>query len=73
MEFKSKAQMRAAFASRPRIAKKWADESQRKGINLKDLPKKIDPSETIPKSEYGTAFKSAGFLKEMEQIGVFCV
>lgn len=37
MPFKSKAQMRLLYAKHPKVAKKWAKETE----NEKDLPEKV--------------------------------
>ena len=39
--FKSKAQIRWAFATHPKKAKKWADEAKAEGVNLSKLPEHV--------------------------------
>ena len=68
MPFKSKAQQRFMFANDPAKAKEWARETK----DIKSLPGKINPGETVPASEYKkdatmTKKSSGMFFKEASQ------
>lgn len=66
MPFKSKAQQRFMFATHPRMAKRWADETP----NMKKLPEKVKKAEA-DKIEGGLAdhLKSSDFPKKKLKAG----
>lgn len=53
MPFKSEAQRRYMHAAHPEMAKRWEKETK-----AKDLPEKIHPGESVPRSEYAKRKKS---------------
>lgn len=67
MPFKSKAQQRYMFSQHPRMAKRWAKETQ----DIKKLPEKLHPEETVTKTAEGLFFekrarsKTGNFFREL--------
>lgn len=65
MPFKSKAQRRFMYATDPERAKKWEDETKDK-----DIPEKLHPETSVPKSEYATP-KKKPMKKQADTDGMF--
>ena len=55
--FKSKAQLRWAFATHPDKAKQWADEAKAEGIDLEKLPEYVRKNKSKKTKHVKKAYK----------------